>query len=79
MLAIISAQNLLRNDLYWSARVKIFTDHQSLSNKKMFPSILEEYNYELFYKPGRTNTVANALSRIPELRLYTLSVATNSD
>lgn len=89
MLAIIWALNSLRNYLYGSARVKIFTDHQpltyALSNKnnnskmKRWKSILEEYNYELFYKPGRTNVVADALSRIPEAQLYTLSVATNSD
>lgn len=73
MLAIIWALNSLRNFLYGSKKVKIFTDHQpltyALSNKntnskmKRWKAILEEYNYELHYKPGKTNIVADALSR----------------
>ncbi|GBP06331.1 Retrovirus-related Pol polyprotein from transposon opus [Eumeta japonica] len=75
MLAIIWALQSLRNYLYGSTKIKIFTDHQpltnALSNKnnnnkmKRWKAILEEYNYELFYKPGKTNVVADALSRIP--------------
>lgn len=82
MLAIVWALNTLRNYLYGSAKVKIFTDHQPLtyvlSNKnnnskmKRWKAILEEYNYEMFYKPGKINVVADALSRIakPELYIY---------
>lgn len=73
MLAIIWSLTSLRNYLYGSRKVKIFTDHQpltyALSNKntnskmKRWKSILEEYNHELKYKPGRTNVVADTLSR----------------
>lgn len=73
MLAIIWALTSLRNYLYGSKKVIIFTDHQPLtytlsnndSNSKMkrWKCMLEEYNYELRYKPGKTNVVADALSR----------------
>lgn len=76
MLAIIWSLNALRSYLYGSRKVKIFTDHQpltyALSNKntntkmKRWKSILEEYNYELKYKPGKANVVADSLSRPPQ-------------
>lgn len=76
MLAIIWALNSLRNFLYGSRKVKIFTDHQpltyALSNKntnvkmKRWKAILEEYNHEIIYKPGKSNIVADALSRPPQ-------------
>jgi Reverse transcriptase (RNA-dependent DNA polymerase)/RNase H-like domain found in reverse transcriptase/Integrase zinc binding domain len=81
MLAIIWALNTLRNFLYGSRKVLIFTDHQpltfALSNKntnskmKRWKAILEEYNYELKYKPGSTNVVADALSRLPQINSMT--------
>ena len=90
MLAIIWALNSLRNYLYGSAKVKIFTDYQPLtyaiSNKntnskmKRWKSILEEYNNELHYKTAKMNVVADTLVRIPpqESPMHTLSIATNS-
>lgn len=76
MLAIIWAITTLRNYLYGSKKVIIFTDHQpltyALSNKnsnskmKRWKCILEEYDYELRYKPGRQNIIADALSRIEQ-------------
>jgi hypothetical protein len=81
MLAIIWALNTLRNFLYGSRKVLIFTDHQpltfALSNKntnskmKRWKAILEEYNYELKYKPGKANIVADSLSRPPQINSMT--------
>lgn len=74
MLAIFWALSALRSYLYGSAKVKIITDHQpltfALSNKnqnnklKRWKAFLEEFDYELQYQPGKTNVVADALSRI---------------
>lgn len=90
MLAIIWSLNSLRNFLYGSRKVKILTDHQpltyALSNKntnskmKRWKAILEEYNYELKYKPGTTNVVADALSRIPQKsNINALTMTQHSD
>lgn len=89
MLAIIWALNSLRNFLYGTAKVNIYTDHQpltyALSNRnnnskmKRWKAILEEYNYELYYKPGRANVVADALSRIPDAQVNTLTSSVHSD
>ena len=76
MLPIIWALKSLRNYLYGSAKIKMFTDHQpltyALSSKnnngkmKRWRAILEEYNYELKYKPGKTNVVADGLCKTPQ-------------
>lgn len=81
MLAIIWALKSLRNYLYGTSIVKIFTDHQpltyALSNKntnsklKRWKAVLEEYNYELKYKPGSNNIVADALSRPTQINSLT--------
>ena len=73
MLAIIWALKALRNYLYGRTKIKIYTDHQPLtyslsswngnSKVKRWKAYLEEYNYELIYKPGKSNVVADALSR----------------
>lgn len=87
LLAIIWALKALRNYLYGTAKIKIFTDHQpliyALSNKndnaklKRWKSILEEYDHEIIYKPGKSNVVADALSRPSHIN--SLSIATHSD
>lgn len=73
MLAIYWALKVFRNYIYGQT-FKIVTDHQpltfSLSPKntnaklKNWKSYLEEHDYEIVYKPGRCNVVADALSRI---------------
>lgn len=74
MLAIVWALDNLRNYLYGAKKINIYTDHQPLtyalgnrnSNAKLkrWKARIEEYNHELFYKPGRINSVADALSRL---------------
>lgn len=73
LLAIVWALNSLRNFIY-GAKIKIYTDHLPLtfavspknSNKKIkrWKSFIEEHDYEMFYKQGKANVVADALSRI---------------
>lgn len=90
MLAIVWALKELRNYLYGSAKMKIFTDHQpltySLNNKnsnyklKRWKAFLEDFKYELVYKPGSTNVVADALSRPPEIsQVHSMTATQHSD
>jgi len=65
----------MRHFLYGPTKIKIFTDHESLThptnpksrNDQMnrWKAILEEYNHELLHKPAKANVVADALSRPP--------------
>lgn len=88
MLAIVWALHTFRNYLYGTARIIIYTDHQpltyALSNKnsnvkmKRWKAILEEYNYEIRYKPGKSNVVADALSRAPITNVNSLTGTVHS-
>lgn len=88
MLAIVWSLDTLRNYLYGAKKVKIFTDHQpltfALGNRnfnaklKRWKARIEEYNHELFYRPGRTNFVADALSRLKTNLNYTSDASTIS-
>lgn len=63
MLAIVWALKSLKNYLYGNSNVKIFTDHQPLTHClsswhgnakiKRWKAILDEYDYQLVYKPGK--------------------------
>jgi transposase InsO family protein len=60
-------------------RVLIITDHKSLQwlKESKIPRLvrwaccLEEFDYEIVYQPGKFNTVADALSRLPAITLTT--------
>lgn len=70
-LAIVWAVKHFRPYLY-GRKFKMFTDHQPLTfsmtnaNHRIIRGklALEEFDYELIYKPGKQNVVADALSRI---------------
>lgn len=89
MLAIVWSLKSLNKYLYGATKVNIFTDHQpltyALSNKntnsklKRWMSFLEEYNYELKYKPGKENVVADAFSRLPTNQVNALSSIHSDD
>lgn len=73
LLAIVWALKVFRSYLY-GQKVKIFTDHQPLTynlspkncNRKLmnWRNFIEEHDYEIIYRPGKSNVVADALSRI---------------
>lgn len=88
MLAIYWALQTFRNYLYGS-KFRILTDHQpltfSLSAKntnaklKRWKAYLEEHDYSIEYKPGKSNLVADALSRIVCSMTATQHSADNSE
>ena len=61
----------------------VFTDHYSLQFLRSQPSLtklqarwvekLSEFDFQLFHKPGRTNVVADALSRKPQINFIDLA------
>lgn len=73
LLAIVWALKELRHYLYGVSDISIFTDHQPLTfamseknpNSKMrrWHAFIEEFSPKFFYKPGKDNVVADALSR----------------
>lgn len=73
MLAIVWALQNLRNFIY-GHKVIIYTDHQPLTftispknnnaKLKRWKAFIEEHDHEIHYKPGKSNTVADALSRV---------------
>lgn len=91
MLSIVWALKSLRNYLYGSPKLKIYTDHLPLtyalnsknSNFKLkrWKAFLEDFNYELHYKPGSTNAVADGLSRPSQenSHINTLTTTQHSD
>ena len=75
--------------LYGTAKVKIFTDHQPLTyalstrntnvKLKRWKEKLETFDYEIIYKPGVANVVADALSRPPVTKINSMSATVHSD
>lgn len=73
LLAIIWALQKLRNYIYGTTDLTIYTDHQSLTHAiseknpnpklKRWKAIIEDFGAKLVYKPGHQNVVADALSR----------------
>lgn len=73
LLAIVWALKNLRNYLYGVRQLNIFTDHQPLTfavsdrnpnaKIKRWKAFIDEHNAKLYYKPGKENFVADALSR----------------
>ena len=73
LLAIIWALKKFRSYLYGINKINIYTDHQplafSVSDKntnakiKRWKAFIDEHNAKVFYKPGKANVVADALSR----------------
>lgn len=73
LLAIVWSLKVLRHYLYGVKSLHIYTDHQPLtfavsdrnpnSKIKRWKAFVDEHNAKIFYKPGKENVVADALSR----------------
>ncbi|RDB23809.1 Retrovirus-related Pol polyprotein from transposon 17.6 [Hypsizygus marmoreus] len=74
LLAILCALKKWRNDLLGS-HIHVYTDHKTLQNfdtqkdlskrQARWMEFLSQYDYHIHYIPGKDNTVADALSRLP--------------
>lgn len=78
LLAIVEAFSIWRHILLGSSDpIQVFTDHKNLlyfaQRRQLTPrharwaNILSEFNFELHYRPGQENVLADALSRHPAL------------
>lgn len=73
LLAIVWSLNSFRNFIY-GAKITIYTDHMPLTfaispknvnaKLKRWKAYIEEHDYTMFYKKGKSNVVADALSRV---------------
>jgi len=82
LLAIVHALKVWRVYLE-GHHFKIITDHKSLCYFNTQPTLsrrqarwnelLQEYDFEIIYKPGKTNVVADALSRRSDLYLHSIT------
>jgi hypothetical protein len=88
LLAMKYALVKFRVHLLGSKPFVIFTDHASLRTATQSPhlsqrmarwlSFFAEYNFEVKYKPGRQNGLADALSRRPDYELAHVTLVTSS-
>ncbi|KAL1919204.1 uncharacterized protein VTP21DRAFT_2586 [Calcarisporiella thermophila] len=82
LLAIVEALREWRVYLH-GKHFKIYTDHAPLRYLNTQPTLtgrqarwmqtLESYDYEIIYQPGKSNVVADALSRRPDLTISAIS------
>ena len=77
LLSIVEMMKAFR-DMVFGGQIEVYTDHKNLTYKlSQFATqrvlrwrlLLEDYGPQFFYKPGKTNLVADALSRVPTKRL----------
>jgi hypothetical protein len=67
LFAITEAIKKWRHQYLLGNKFHIYTDHKILksSEQQKWLTKLIGYSFEIHYKPGKENVVANALSRIP--------------
>ncbi|GLI63416.1 hypothetical protein VaNZ11_006384 [Volvox africanus] len=85
MLAVVHCLRVWWHHLKGPHPVTIWTDNSAVSAFKTQPLLnqrqvrwlaeLEEFNYVIEHKPGKTNVVADAISRRPDLRVHTMTVS----
>ena len=83
MAAIVFTLKIWRHYLY-GVTCEIFTDHKSLKyifqqrdmnlRQRRWLKLLKDYNYDILYRHGKANVVANALSRKSSGSLTHISV-----
>ncbi|KAD4586323.1 hypothetical protein E3N88_23924 [Mikania micrantha] len=84
--AVVFALKIWRHYLYGTKCV-VFTDHKSLQHilnqkelnmrQRRWVELLNDYDCEIRYHPGKANVVADALSRKSQVQIHSVRVHTN--